>query len=230
MRSLNSTAITLTLAVVLLQACSKGHSPVSTTQASFQFVNTSVYNTTLNVFSGSAPLYAPLSYPDSSGYLPISLPATGFAVVSGADTLVRIDSNWKPGKQYTLFVMDSMGVGRAAIAQVQDSFPQLQSGYTGVRFLNFCGVAPNLDLYDSISAKYLFTDRYYGETDVFSSTFQSIPSGTYNLQIRVPGELIYVANLPSTILQPGTCYTFFARGTTTIQPNLQVAIGVLVHP
>jgi hypothetical protein len=134
------------------------------------------------------------------------------------------------GKQYTLFVMDSMGIGQASIAQVQDSFPQLESGYTGVRFLNFCGVAPSLDLYDSISAKYLFTDRYYGETDLFSSAFQSIPSGTYSLQIRVPGELIYVANLPGIVLQPGKCYTFFARGTTTVQPNLAVAIGVLEHP
>lgn len=229
MRSLSSTTLLLYIPAFLLLACSKGNSPASSTQASVQFVNTSVYNTSLKVVSSRA-LFATLEYPDSSGYLYLTLPSSGLAVLSGPDTLATIDSNWEAGKDYTLFVVDSIGVGKAGIAQVKDSLPSLQSGYAGIRFLNFCGVAPNLDLYDSVSAEYLFTDRYYGETDAYSSAFQGVPAGTYSLQIRAPGDIIYVADLPNFVIQQGKYYTFFARGTTTVQPNLQVAIGVLEHP
>jgi hypothetical protein len=230
MRSLSPTTLLLYIPAFLLLACSKGNSPASSAQASIQLVNTSVYNTSLKVVSGSTSLYATLQYPDSSGYLSLTLPSSGLAILNGSDTLATIDSNWIAGKDYTLFVTDSAGAGIANIAQVKDSLPALQSGYAGVRFLNFCGVAPNLDLYDSVSAEYLFTDRYYGETDAYSSAFQGLPAGTYNLQIRVPGELVYVADLPDFTLEQGKYYTFFARGTTTVQPNLQVAIGVLEHP
>lgn len=207
--------------------CRKAY-PGNSAQSSFIFVNASLHWPQVEIYAGEKLLFQNLGFPDSTGYIRRQGPALQLDVVSsaGPDTLYNVLSSASTGKAYSIFVVDS-GITGAKATIYTDSLPVAKPGFVLLRFLNFSTSLPNLDLYASSSSQYLFTDRYYDQSDVSASSFVYFPAGTYNLQLRTTGTFVSVAALNGLVLSDGKAYTLFSRGTVGGSGNAALSIGMI---
>jgi hypothetical protein len=210
-------------------ACHKANTGPGTGSSPLLFVNTSLHSPSVDIYTNGSLLYPGLSFPDSTGYLTTDSRVNRLSLLATGDTLLNVPAVFNPGKQYSIFVIDSGAGGGVELAVIADSLPAVHSGYAMLRFLNFSLSVPSLDLYSASTSQYLFTDRYFDETDAFATSFASFPAGIYNLELRVPGEFISVATLSGVNLQAGRIYTLFAKGSVDVTGSRTLGIGVVQH-
>lgn len=194
--------------------CRKSATETSDDSSSFLFINASLHWPEVNIYANGSLLYPNLGFPDSTGYLSPAFPLNSLSLVSpgDSDTLVNLQEVVEPRKTYSVFVIDTGATGNAQATVIPDSFPPVPSGYVLIRFLNFSYSEPNLDLYSVSNSQYLFTDRYFNESDPFATTFTPVPAGTYTLELRATGAIIALAKINGIALQEGKMYTFFSEG------------------
>ena len=221
MRPTRATSLTVTGAVLMTASflfwntgCRKSAPESSNDSPSFLFINASLHWPEINIFANGSLLYPNLGFPDSTGYLSPAFPLNSLSLVAPGDsyTIADVQEVVQPRKTYSVFVIDTGATGSAQAAFIPDSFPQVPSGYVLIRFLNFSYSEPNLDLYSVSNSQYLFTDRYFDESDAFATTFTPIPAGTYTLELRATGAIIALAKINGMALQEGKMYTFFSEG------------------
>jgi hypothetical protein len=215
--------------VVLLGSCRKSGPVTDYGTSSLLFVNSSVHAPSIDIYGNGALLYNQLAFPDSTGYLTTTTQVNRLALLFTGDTILDVPTVFVPRREYSVFVVDSAFGNGVALAVVPDSIPPARPGYAMVRFLNFSPSVPSLDLYATTTGQYLFTDRYFNETDVFATSFVSVLSGTYSLELRAPGTIVSVASLGGLTLQAGKVYTLFAKGVVGIVGSRTLGIGVLRH-
>lgn len=219
--------------IFLAGACRKGSSGPGASP--LLFVNTSVHQPSVDIFSNGSLLFPHLSFPDNTGYLQLQAPVNQLTILSAGDTLLNKTIKFKAGREYSVFVLDTFYVVDTAVklsiqtAVAPDSFPLPKPGYALLRFLNFSPSVPNLDLYAATNGQYLFTDRVFGKTDANAVAFVPYPSGSYNLELRATGSVVSNASLNGVVLQDGKAYTFFAKGVTGVAGNRTLGIGMLQH-
>ena len=193
------------------------------------FVNASLHDTTVNIYTNGTLLYPALSFPDSTGYLTTASPVKQLTLLSEGDTLLSLPPYFTPGKHYSVFVVDSTSSGGVQVAVMADSLPTLLPGYVSLRFLNFSLSVPNLNLYSASTSQYLFTDRYFDQADSYATSFTSFPAGVYDLELQVPGASVAVATLNGVNLEEGKAYTFFAKGAIGVPGGYGLGIGMVEH-
>jgi hypothetical protein len=204
------------MALLLLDgtSCRKSASQTTTDASSFLFINASLHWPEVDIYANGSLLYPNLGFPDSTGYLSPAFPLNSLSLVASgdSDTLVNLQNIVEPRKTYSVFVIDTGATGSAQATVIPDSFPKVPSGYVLIRFLNFSYSEPNLDLFSVSNSQYLFTDRYFDESDAFATTFTPVPAGTYSLELRATGAIIALAKINGMTLQEGKMYTFFSEG------------------
>lgn len=226
MRYLSSCLLALAL---FLGGCRKNDRSSDTGTSPLLFVNTSLHDPSVDIYSNGSLLYSQLSFPDSTGYLNTAAPVNRLALVSTGDTLLNVPTAFTAGRLYSVFVLDSEYGGGVGLAVIADILPAAHPGYTSLRFLNFSPSVSNLDLYSTSAGQDLFTDRYFDETDAFATSFVSFPAGVYDLELRAPGTFVDIATLSGLDLQAGKAYTLFAKGATNVMGSRTLGIGVLQH-
>ncbi|TDW97526.1 DUF4397 domain-containing protein [Dinghuibacter silviterrae] len=218
----------LVIAVCLVIAgCHKGGYP--TPSSSLLFVNASVHESSINIYTDGTLFVSNLNFPDSTGYLSTREPVRALSILSAGDTVFSQPANFTTGREYSIFVADTGVNTGVQVTAVPDSFPATRPGYAFLRFLNFTPSVSNLDLYSTTLSQDLFTDRYFEENDAFSTTFVPYPSGTYELELRAPGTFVTVASLAAVTFEDGKAYTIFAKGATGVAGNRTLGIAILQH-
>lgn len=215
--------------VVFLGGCRKGGPGAGSGTSPLLFVNTSIHDPSVDIYTNGSLLYNQLSFPDSTGYLTTVSPVNRLSLLFTGDTVLDVPTAFVPGHEYSVFVIDSAGGTGVQLAVVPDSVPLTRAGYALVRFLNFSPSVPNLDLYATTTGQYLFTDRYFDQTDASATAFVSVPSGIYNLELRASGTIVSVAGLDGLNLDAGKAYTLFAKGKVGVVGSRTLGIGLLRH-
>jgi hypothetical protein len=224
--------MTLALCIValLFPGCRKDSGAVNLGPSSLLFVNTSLHTPEVDIFANGSLLYSDLSFPDSTGYIPTTAGVKHLALLmpGNTDTLAGNSSSFLSGRQYSVFLVDA-ATNAVQITAIPDSLPVVPAGYVELRFLNFSYSSSSLDLYSSSNLQYLFTDRYFNESDAAATSFVAFPEGTYSFEIRQPGSIQALATLTGMALQGGNSYTLFSMGTLGGVGNHALSIELVSH-
>jgi hypothetical protein len=212
---------------LVVGGCRKGDSPPAS--SSLLFVNASVHESSINIYTNGSLFFSDLAFPDSTGYLSTHDPVSDLCILSSGDTVWSQPARFTAGREYSIFVVDTAVNTGVQVTAVPDSFPTARPGYALLRFLNFSPSVSNLDLYSTTVSQDLFTDRYFEENDTFSDAFVPYPSGTYELELRAPGTFVSVGTLGAATFQDGKAYTIFAKGVTGVAGNRTLGIAILQH-
>jgi hypothetical protein len=116
---------------------------------------------------------------------------------------------------YTLIMYND--VNRAIKSTlIEDDFSSISNGYVNYRFFNLSPDAPNVDFYLNSGTTATSTGRTPADnvTNTAYNNFQSAPSTTFNLQVKVAGSDSVLATLSNQSLIGGNVYTIFLGGTT----------------
>jgi hypothetical protein len=108
-------------------------------------------------------------------------------------------------KFYSIFA--SGAVANLAPLVLGDDLTAPTAGNAHVRFVHLSPDAPAVDI-TLTNGTIVFGNIAFRE----HTAFTPLPSGTYDLQVRVAGTNNVVLNLPGVALNSGKIYTVFAKG------------------
>jgi hypothetical protein len=148
-----------------------------------------------------------LYFPNNTGYLTLPSGTKNIKVnVTGtATTVIDADLRFDAYQYYSVFAIDE--VSNLSALVLNDNLTVPQPGNSHVRFLHLSPDAPAVDI--------TLTDGtiIWGNVAFKESTdFTPLPSGTYDLQVRVAGTETVALELPGVSLADGEIYTVFAKG------------------
>lgn len=159
---------------------------------------------------------SPLSYPGNTPYTPILEGSHEIKVLQAGSTteLVNIKLTTVANKNQSLYFFDRPS--SLQLFAVEDNYSSPGTGQSNIRFFNLGPGSTLLDLGTLAGAVFtpVFTSRSFETTTNVAThaTFSTIPSGTYNFDLRVSGAGTSIASKNSVVLESGKTYTIYSRG------------------
>lgn len=150
---------------------------------------------------------APLSFPNSTGYLSVTAGTRNIKVNAAGTTTSVINANvtFDANKNYSVFACNTLSSIEAIV--LEDNLATPASGKAHVRVVHLSPDAPAVNIGVQGSTTNLFTNlSFKGAT-----AFTPVDAGTYNLQVKLASNNTVVLTVPAT-LAAGKIYTVFARG------------------
>ncbi|MBL7765889.1 MAG: DUF4397 domain-containing protein [Chitinophagaceae bacterium] len=148
-----------------------------------------------------------LGYPNSTGYLQVEAKSNNIKVnVAGtATTVINATLLFEPGKNYSIFAVDS--VSKISPLVLSDDLSAPASGKAHVRFVHLSPNAPAVDV-AVVGGPVVFSNQSFKD----ATAFTPLDAGNYNLEVRVAGTSTVALTLPTISLAAGKIYTVFAKG------------------
>lgn len=148
-----------------------------------------------------------LTFPNNTGYLPVDEGTRNVKVnVHGTSTtVIDADLTLEADLNYSVFAVDN--VQNIAPLVIVDDLTPPASGNSHVRFIHLSPNAPSVDI-TLTDGTVVFGDYEFKEY----SNFTPLPSGSYDLQVRLAGTDTVVLELPGISVADGNIYTVFAKG------------------
>ncbi|MCS7092686.1 MAG: DUF4397 domain-containing protein [Patescibacteria group bacterium] len=128
--------------------------------------------------------------------------------------VINQDIHVQRGKYYTVAATGNLSSISATVLRDKNKLTK-KDDFARVRFVHFSPDAPRVDI-ATADGKVIFSDVGFGERN----KYKSLPSGTYNLQVRLAGTNTVVLNVPGVTISEGKSYSIFALGRATGSPNL----------
>lgn len=153
---------------------------------------------------------APLSFPNSTGYLSVTAGTRSIKVNAAGTTTSVINANvtFDANKNYSVFACNTLTANTTVDALVlEDNLATPASGKAHVRVVHLSPDAPAVNIGVQGSTTNLFTNLSFKE----ATAFIPVDAGTYNLQVKLTSNNTVVLTVPAT-LAAGKIYTVFARG------------------
>jgi hypothetical protein len=150
---------------------------------------------------------ANLTFPNNTGYLQVDEGSRNIKVnVSGTSTtVIEADLNLDANTNYSVFAVDA--VANLAPLVIVDDLTSPASGFSHTRFIHLSPDAPAVDI--TLADGTVIFERYSFKD---YSDFTPVPSGSYDLQVRLAGTETVVMNLSGVSVMDGNIYTVFAKG------------------
>ena len=150
---------------------------------------------------------AGLPFPQNTGYLDIAAGTRNIMVnASGTDlTVIDADVTFRANSNYSIFAVDYLG--NISPIVLMDDLTMPASGTAHVRFMHYSPDAPSVDI-TLPDGTIVFGDYEFKE----ASDFTPLPSGNYDLQVRLAGTDTIVLELNGLNLESQKIYTVFAKG------------------
>lgn len=225
-----TSAKVLILSILALAACGKGTINSSQTTGGIMFVNASLNQEDIDIYSFSAIVASGLTYPDSTGYMQVGVGTafnlTYFPTGSTLDTLESGTTDITSAADYSFFIIDSAG-GHVQVADVQDILTPPSADSVKLRFLNFSISSPLVDLVNVSSGQTLYSGMGFDANIAANSAFMTFPAGTYTFAVRPTGTTTVLASVNSLSLSGGGIYTLFLKGSADSTGVAALSVGVI---
>jgi hypothetical protein len=141
-----------------------------------------------------------------------------YAAGSTSDPVIDADVTVNAGGSYTIAAIDELAsIG----AQVLVDDPAHDYDNAQVRVVHFSPDAPAVDVAPDGAAAVLPNLSFPDNTG-----YAVLPSGTYDLEVRLAGESTVALDLDPLALKAGSAYSVFAIGLAGGEPPLQVLVTV----
>jgi hypothetical protein len=229
-RNFPASAKAFILSMLALAACGKGTINASQSTGGLMFVNASLNQEDIDIYSFSTLVASGLTYPDSTGYMQVGVGTafnlTYFPTGSTLDTLTSGTTDLTSAADYSFFIIDSAG-GHVQVADVQDILTPPSADSVKLRFLNFSISAPAVDLVNISSGQTLYSAMGFNTNIAANSAFMTIPAGTYTFAVRPTGTTTQLTSVNSLSLSGAGIYTLFLKGTADSTGVAALSVGVI---
>ena len=177
-------------------------------------------NNSVDVYLNTVLLASDISYQEFTPYIPLAegtYNVSIFPVGKKTGALVTDTINIKGHSVYTLAFAGEHS--NYSIEEYLEPKIAIPPGKALIRFSHLSPDAPAVNLTLS-NGDVLFSDvRYEDLTD-----YRELPSGTYTLQLRLPGTNQVVLTVPNALFKSGRYYTIYAVGMVSGNPPLQLLL------
>lgn len=232
------------ISATIFASCGKENT-FSNNFGSAAFINLSMGTPGLEIFEDTTKKHGgSIAVGGWSNYLAF-VPGSRPTHVRRADNLQRVASTnytYNVGQASTVLIYDTLLVGAGGaltgslrLARLSDDLTLPDAGRTKVRFVHVAQNAPAVDVTlvrtsitpnDSVT---IANRSYIGSTPseavlTASSTFSSLPAGTYSVRIKLPGTQTLVRTAQNFSLVNGGIYTLVATGTARNIPLQAISI------
>ncbi|MBF8964801.1 DUF4397 domain-containing protein [Pontibacter sp. FD36] len=148
-----------------------------------------------------------LTYPNNTGYLEVPAGRRNVKVnAAGTNTsVINANLDLERNMNYSVFAINTLSNIEPLV--LMDDLTAPASGNAHVRFVHLSPDAPAVDVAVT-GGPVLFSNSEFKE----ASPFAPVPTGTYNLEVRLAGTETVVLAVPNVQLASGRIYTVFARG------------------
>jgi hypothetical protein len=126
------------------------------------------------------------------------------------------------GKIYSVFAIDS--VANLDLLVLEDDLTAPASGKAHVRFVHLSPNAPAVDI-ALTGGGVVFANKAFAE----STPFTPLDAGTYDLEVRLAGQMDPVLPLPGVTVEAGKIYTVFAKGFEGGSDEQALGAGIIVN-
>ena len=159
---------------------------------------------------GEVTDYAPLR---ADVYNVKVIPAGG----TESDAVINADLNLFFNTDYTVVAVDTVANIRPIV--LEDDNTPVSVVKSRVRFVHASPDAPPVDI-KVAGGPYLFRNVSFTE----AGGYITVPSGIYDLEVRVAGTDVVALEIPAVLLEGGTTYTAFAVGFVSGSPSLEAVL------
>ncbi len=162
----------------------------------------------VDVWVDGAVAVSDLAFGEVTSYLLVPAGAYNIKVTpTGLTTPVVIDADltFDKGTAYTVAATDYLASITPMVYIDDNSWPD--PGEANANFIHLSPDAPAVDV-GVVGGANLFTDIEFQE----ASTYVGVPSGIYDLEVKLAGTSTVVLTLNDVDLMAGTVYTVFAEG------------------
>jgi hypothetical protein len=217
------TRFKLALAVLAALVCTAGFALARGNEARVRVVHASPDAPAVDVLVNGAIGFQSVAFGEVTSYA--SLPAGQYdvqVVPSGASSPVVIDlpgTNLFYNTDYTVIAVGSLA-GIEPLAIVDDNRPT-PVPFSRVRFVHASPDAPAVDIAVKNGPILWSNVSFKG-----AGGYLKLPSGTYDLQVRLGGTGTVALELPGIVLKGGTTYTAYAVGYAASSPSLTAILSV----
>lgn len=148
-----------------------------------------------------------LTFPANTGYLDVTSGQRNIKVnvANTSTSVIDANVNLMQDKFYSIFA--SGAVANLTPLVLEDDLTAPAAGNAHVRFVHLSPDAPAVDI-TLTNGTIVFGNIAFRN----NTAFTPLPSGTYDLQVRVAGTSNVVLSLPGIALSSGNIYTVFAKG------------------
>jgi hypothetical protein len=225
-----SAALVLIVSMAALAGCGKGGNIAPQTTGGLMFVNASLNQRDIDIYSFSSQVASGLTYPDSTGYMQVGV-GTAFSLAyfptgNTSDTLEYGYTDFPTAAYYSFFFIDSAG-GHVQVADLEDVLTVPSADSIKLRFLNFSISSPAVDLVNAGSSQALYSGVGFNTNVAAAETFTTLPSGAYTFSVRATGTTTQLTSLNNVALSGGGIYTLFLKGTADSLGIAALSVGVL---
>lgn len=201
---------------------SVGHAGVRVIHASPDAPNVDVY---VNGTPGSStPAFSNLPFRSATAYAPLPTGNYNFKVTpnaAAAPVVIDVNQAINGGTDYSVVAINFLS-SISALPLVDDN--TINPGAARVRFVHASPDVPLVDITVAGGGPTLFNAVAFGT----SGGYQTVPAGTYNLEVRLDSNNALALNVPGVTLQNGFVYTIFAMGS--LRDNNVQAVPIVDIP
>lgn len=195
------------VAALSLAGAATAHAGVRVVHASPDAPNVDVYvNGTPGV---SSPAFSNLPFRSGTAYAPLPTGNYSFKVTpnaAAAPVVIDVNQAIDGSTDYSVVAINFLS-SITALPLVDDN--TINPNAARVRFVHAAPDVPLVDVTVAGGGPTLFNAVAFGT----SGGYQSVPGGTYNLEVRLDSNNALALNVPGVTLQNGFVYTIFAMGS-----------------
>jgi hypothetical protein len=193
--------------------------------------NVNVFAFTAGSVTDSVTVTSILPYPRVSNYETIKQGSFDLRVrprFLNANVISANGVSFSNDAAYTIIAYDSVNKIKAMI--LNDDLKAPGNGSAKIRFLHLSPNAPSVDIINLQGNQPIFSGRTFADNigNEAKASFTEVPSGTYNLDVRLAGTTTSVLTVNTLILESGKIYTIWAAGivggSATAGRQLQVLV------
>ncbi|SIQ57931.1 DUF4397 domain-containing protein [Pontibacter lucknowensis] len=150
---------------------------------------------------------AALTYPNNTGYLEVPAGRRNIKVnAAGTNTsVINANLDLERNMNYSVFAINTLSNIEPLV--LMDDLSAPASGNAHVRFVHLSPDAPAVDIAVT-GGPVLFSSSEFKD----ATPFTPVPTGSYDLEVRLAGTETVVLAVPNVQLASGRIYTVFARG------------------
>ena len=221
-------SIALIALTALSAACVKSGQLTTQSTGGIMFVNASVNQPDIDVYSYATEIFPNLTFPDSTGYTQVGIGTTFNLtyVIAGnpEDTLVYGYATLPTATDYSFFFIDSLA-GKTQVVTLQDQMTTPPQDSAAIRFVNLSLTAPFVNFVNSQTSRSLFSGVGFASNLSTAQNFTSISAGTYNFGVTTGSTPL--AQMTGFNLAAGGLYTFFLAGSIDSTGKKALSIQVI---
>lgn len=228
MRKLPS--IALIALTALSAACVKSGQLTTQSTGGIMFVNASVNQPDIDVYSYATEIFPNLTFPDSTGYTQVGIGTTFNLtyVIAGnpEDTLVSGYATLPSAIDYSFFFVDSLA-GKTQVVTLQDQFPSSSPDSAEIRFVNLSLTSPFVNFVNSLTNQKLYAGIGFAADLSTAQNFTAISPGTYTFGAQATSGSAPLTTPTAYSLTAGGIYTFFLAGSIDSTGKKGLSIQVI---